>query len=295
MDGVLNIRKPSGWTSHDVVAAVRRLLNEKRIGHLGTLDPLATGVLPLAVGTATRLVEYASYDKEYAAVCLLGRTTDTFDITGKTLAETPTEGLAAEAVRKAVMDLVHVTEQEPPMVSAVKLGGRKLYELAREGITVERKPRPVRIREVEVLSVELPRATFRVVCSPGTYVRVLCRTLGEALGVGACMETLERTRVGPFLLKDSLDLDAVKNVMENGGVSGMLLPSSRLAAHFPEVQVGNDGIKALCLGQKVRTPQAPPGLVRVLNPGGRLSAVGEVGTDGMTLSPRKVFGVEGIL
>ena len=156
MIGVLNVNKPSSYTSHDVVAVVRKLLQEKQIGHLGTLDPLATGVLPLAVGNATRLVEYASYSKEYRAVCLLGKTTDSCDVTGKVLTEKPVAGLTSDQVMQAVLNLKTITEQKPPMVSAVKLGGQKLYEMARKGETVERTARPIQILEVEVLSIELP-------------------------------------------------------------------------------------------------------------------------------------------
>src|ERR1019366_1645407 len=150
MNGILNLNKPTGWTSHDVVAKVRGLIKEKQIGHLGTLDPLATGVLPLAVGLATRLIEFASYPKEYVATCLLGKTTDSCDIMGKVLIEKPTINLSAERVREEVLKLKKITEQVPPMVSAVKSGGQKLYELARKGIVVERKPRPVQIKEIEV-------------------------------------------------------------------------------------------------------------------------------------------------
>jgi len=214
MNGVLNVNKPSSFTSHDVVAVVRRLITEKQIGHLGTLDPLATGVLPLVVGTATRLVEYASFDKEYAATCLLGRTTDSYDVTGKVLEEKITAGLSKEQVEREVFNLLKITEQVPPMVSAVKQGGHKLYELARKGQMVERQPRPIRLDAVEILKIELPRVTFRVVCSAGTYVRGLCQTLGEVLGVGGCMESLERTRVGPFLLQDAISLDEIKKRME---------------------------------------------------------------------------------
>ena len=200
MNGVLNLHKPSGWTSHDVVAKVRGILKEKQIGHLGTLDPMATGVLPLAVGLATRLIEFTDFPKEYSAVCLLGKDTDSGDITGKVLAEKDASTLSVEQIRTETLRFRDLTEQIPPMVSALKQGGRKLYELAREGKTVERKPRPVKILEVEVLEVKVPRVSFRVACSAGTYVRVLCQTLGEKLGVGGCMESLQRTEGGALFL-----------------------------------------------------------------------------------------------
>ncbi|HET9870563.1 MAG TPA: pseudouridine synthase, partial [bacterium] len=155
MDGLLILDKPAGWTSHDVVAKARGLLKERQIGHLGTLDPLATGVLPLALGAATRLIEFAPHDKEYLAGCLLGRSTDSEDVTGRILGEASTDQLEEGAVREAVLALGRLTEQVPPMVSAIKKDGQKLYELARAGKTVEREPRPIRIREVEVVSLEL--------------------------------------------------------------------------------------------------------------------------------------------
>src|ERR1039458_8185752 len=157
MNGILNLNKPTGWTSHDVVAKVRGLIKEKQIGHLGTLDPLATGVLPLALGAATRLIEFASYHKQYVATCLLGKSTDSYDITGKLLAEKPLDELRMERVREEVLEFRNLTEQVPPMVSALKKDGKKLYELARQGLEVERKPRPIRISEIEVLQIELPR------------------------------------------------------------------------------------------------------------------------------------------
>jgi tRNA pseudouridine55 synthase len=291
MDGVLNVDKPSGWTSHDVVAKVRGILQEKQIGHLGTLDPLATGVLPLAVGAATRLVEYAAYDKEYVATCLLGRATDSYDVTGKTLSERATTGLAPEDVRRAVLGLGKITEQVPPMVSAVKKGGKKLYELARKGVTVEREPRPVRIGMVEMIGLDLPRVRFRVVCSAGTYVRSLCQTLGEQLEVGGCMETLERVRVGPLHLKDALSLKDLE-VRGKEDPSGVLLPASLLAGRLPEVKLEEKGLFDLCQGKKVKFP-APAGEYRISNASGRLCAIAEVTGEG-ELKPKKVFGTEGI-
>jgi tRNA pseudouridine55 synthase len=293
LHGVLIVDKPASWTSHDVVAKVRGLLHEKRIGHLGTLDPLATGVLPLAVGAATRLIEFASFDKEYLATCLLGRTTDSCDITGKVLSEKPVEGIDPGRIRREAERLKDLREQVPPMVSAVKSGGRKLYELARKGIEVERKPRPVEIKEVEVKAVEGPRAVLRVVCSAGTYVRVLCQTLGEALGVGGCMEALQRTRVGPFPLKDALGLEPLRKKVEEGGLAGILLASSRLVAHLPRIELEAGSIESLCHGKALERDGDPKGLSAVFNGEGRLCAIAE-SAGGNGLRPRKVFGAEGL-
>lgn len=301
LHGVLNIHKPASWTSHDVVGRVRRILGESQIGHLGTLDPLATGVLPLAVGTATRLIEFASYTKTYQTTCLLGKTTDSCDVTGKVLSESSAAGLSEEQVRREGMKLQALTEQIPPMVSAVKIGGKKLYELARRGMEVERQARPIRLESVEILSVQLPRVVFRVVCSPGTYVRVLCQTLGEALGVGGCMETLERTQVGPFFLAQSASLEKIQKAAEEKSFSEVLFPSSLLVGHLPEVSLDEAKMAAVCQGKSidlngdgiVSDSKSPSGLVRILNSAGRLCAIGR--REGLILKPKKVFGIEGIL
>ena len=294
MNGVMNVNKPAGWTSHDVVAKVRGLLQEKQIGHLGTLDPLATGVLPLAVGTATRLIEFSSFSKEYAATCLLGKTTDSCDVSGKILSESDVSGLAEGRIRAAVLHLKDLREQIPPMVSAVKSGGKKLYELARKGLVVERKPRPVQIEEVEVIRVEIPRVFFRVVCSAGTYVRVLCESLGEELGTGGCMERLERTRVGPFQIDQSQTLERVTLAAEGGVLSSLLLPSSLLAGHLSKLELDEKNIAELCQGKKINFPVPAPGFYRVINQEGRLCLIGEA-LELTELKPRKVFGMEGIL
>ena len=301
MNGVLNINKPSSFTSHDVVAVVRKLLQEKKIGHLGTLDPLATGVLPLAVGVATRLIEYASFSKTYRTTCLLGRTTDSCDITGKILSEKAMEGLSQEKVREETIRLQTLTEQTPPMVSALKSGGKKLYELARQGITVERKARSVRVEKIEILDLKLPRVSFRVTCSAGTYVRVLCESLGEALGVGGCMETLEREEVGPFHLNHSVTLETLQKKNETQNLEKFLLPVSLLVAHLPAVRLEAEELATFCLGKPINIRDIDPSdmelqePIRVLNAEGRLCAIGEMRFNDKTLKPNKVFGIEGLL
>jgi tRNA pseudouridine55 synthase len=292
MHGVLILNKPASWTSHDVVARVRGILQEKSVGHLGTLDPLASGVLPLVVGAATRLAEFADFDKEYEVVALLGRTTDTEDVTGRTLEERPASDLDPDAVRKAVMDLQSITEQVPPMVSAVKQDGTRLYELARQGRTVERHPRPVSIRSVEILGLELPHVSFRVVCSAGTYVRTLCRTLGETLGCGACMESLVRARVGPFSLLSAVTLEELEKRVKQGDTPGDLRNPLVLVERFPEARLGAGTLQKLCSGLAVETVLPAFEWVKVVNEAGSWSAMAR--SEGGKLSPRKVFGVEGI-
>jgi tRNA pseudouridine55 synthase len=294
LNGILNINKPPRWTSHDVVAAARRILGQKQIGHLGTLDPLATGVLPLVLGLATRLIEYASFEKEYVATCLLGKTTDTLDVTGKTLKETPVEGISRDQVQAQILALRDITEQVPPMVSAVKVKGRKLYEWARKDVIVERKPRPVRILEAEMLRLEPTRIVFRIVCSAGTYIRVLCQTLGETLGVGGCLETLERTRVGPFRIQEAYTLDDLKNQTEKGTLGPMLLSPALLVKDFPEIKLEGESLEAFCQGMEVQNPAGLEGPVKVINPHDCLCAIGEASGAGGVVKPRKVFGKEGI-
>jgi tRNA pseudouridine55 synthase len=296
MDGVLILNKPAQWTSHDVVAKVRGLLKEKQIGHLGTLDPLATGVLPLAVGAATRLIEFASHDKEYIATCLLGKTTDSEDVTGIVLSENSTAHLDLEEVRQQTLRLRTITEQIPPMVSAIKKDGKKLYELARAGKTVERSPRPIQIREMEILEVELPRVQFRVACSGGTYIRSLCRELGERLGVGGCLEKLERTQSGSFLLKNSVSIEELKKRIEEGNLSGLLRSSQSLVEKMPAITLSLESLEGFCQGRAVLAPGMGAGLFRVLNVLGRLVGIGQAdeSTPPETLKPKKVFGLDGI-
>ena len=194
--GVINIYKEPGFTSHDVVAKLRGILRQKKIGHTGTLDPAAEGVLPVCLGKGTKLCDLLTDKrKTYQAVLLLGTETDTQDMTGTILSEKPTEQLTEPAVRGAAESFVGPYMQVPPMYSALKVNGKKLYELARAGKEVERAARPVEIYDLQIDAVELPRVTMTVTCSKGTYIRTLCHDIGEKLGCGGCMEKLIRTRV----------------------------------------------------------------------------------------------------
>ncbi|HVM32316.1 MAG TPA: tRNA pseudouridine(55) synthase TruB [bacterium] len=292
MDGLLLVDKPAGWTSHDVVAKLRGLTKERQIGHLGTLDPLATGVLPLALGAATRLIEFAPHDKQYRAGCRLGMTTDSEDVTGKILAESSTDQLEEGAVREALLSLTRLTQQVPPMVSALKKGGKRLYELAREGKSVERAPRPIRVTRLEVLELRLPHVAFLVDCSGGTYVRSLCREVGEKLGVGGCLESLRRTRSGSFTLDQCQSLEELQKAAAAGNLSGHLRPAQELVAPWPAVAPGEEALRRFCQGQALAAPGAPEGPTRVVNAQGRL--VGMALVAGGALKPQKVFGMDGI-
>ncbi len=216
INGVLNIYKEAGFTSHDVVAKLRGMIKQKKIGHTGTLDPAAEGVLPVCLGNATKLCDLLTdWDKTYEAVLLLGVATDTQDTTGQVLRECPVEA-DEETLREVVLSFKGAYAQVPPMYSALKVGGKKLYELAREGKEVERAARPVHIYEIELLDVKLPRARLRVTCSKGTYIRTLCHDIGERLGCGGCMEQLLRTRVGVFTLENSLCFSKLEELLCSG-------------------------------------------------------------------------------
>ena len=208
IDGVLAVNKEAGWTSHDVVAKVRGLLGGSKVGHAGTLDPAATGLLPVLIGKGTRIAEYlVTWDKEYRAQLRLGETTDTLDATGTVLDNRPTSHLTPEAIREVIGRFRGEIQQVPPMYSAVKIDGVPLYRSARAGKTIAREARTVVIHELDVLDIADRDVTMRVMCSKGTYIRTLCADIGSALGVGGHLRTLERTRVGPLTLDRALAMD----------------------------------------------------------------------------------------
>lgn len=212
--GIINVYKEKGFTSFDVVAKSRGIFKQKKIGHTGTLDPDAEGVLPLCFGKATKVCDLLTEkNKEYRAVMLLGKVTDTQDISGIVLEEHEVNVSETE-VREAVMSFLGDIMQVPPMYSALKVNGQKLCDLAREGKTVERKARPVTIHELEILEVDLPRVTMRVECSKGTYIRTLCEDIGAKLGCGACMESLLRTKVSEFYVEDALKLSELEALVK---------------------------------------------------------------------------------
>ena len=206
MDGIVIVDKPQGWTSQDVTARLRRVFNTRRIGHGGTLDPMATGVLPVFVGRATRGVEFFEHaEKTYETVLRLGLTTDTEDITGTVLAEAPVS-VTEEHLIQTLESFRGEILQVPPMYSAIKVNGQKLYDLARKGKTVERQPRPITIHELTLLEQRENTARLRVRCSKGTYIRTLCKDIGEALGCGGCMESLRRVSAGEYTIGEAVPL-----------------------------------------------------------------------------------------
>jgi tRNA pseudouridine55 synthase len=278
MDGVLVVDKPEGLTSHDVVAAARRLLGEKRIGHTGTLDPLATGVLPLACGRATRLVRFLSAsDKDYEATILFGVTTDTLDVTGQ---ETGRSGAtpSRDALLAAMQSLEGEQTQVPPVYSAKKIGGRRAYDFARRDEPVELAAVPVRVSRLELLEFGHDRCRLSLTCSAGFYVRALVRDIGARCGTGACLEALRRTRSGDFTLEEAVPLDALQ---EGTAVETLLIPMEKLLPHFPAVTVTAEGLARVSHGQHVRPvdlagpqPSSTAEWIRLLDAGGTLVGLG---------------------
>ncbi|MGD2177255.1 MAG: tRNA pseudouridine(55) synthase TruB [Anaerolineae bacterium] len=292
--GILNIDKPSGQTSHDVVARVRALTGIRRVGHAGTLDPLATGVLVVCVGRpATRVVEYLMDEpKTYRTEAWLGATTDTFDAEGEVVSERSVE-VGRDAVEQALKRFRGLIQQIPPMYSAVKHGGKPLYRLARRGVEVEREPRRVGIHRLQLISWDPPRFTLEISCSPGTYVRVLVHDLGQELGCGAYVTGLTRLRSGGFRLEDALTLDAFAETAKEGRWPEMLCPVDRALAHrFPALHLDADKAGRLCSGQAVTgvdkgTKHAE--LARAYGPEGRFLALVAYDPAGRMWRPRKVF------
>ncbi len=222
--GVINVYKEPGFTSHDVVAKLRGILKQKKIGHTGTLDPAACGVLPVCLGQGTRIADMLTEKKKtYEAVLLLGQETDTQDTTGEVLARCPVN-VSEEEVRRTAASFIGPQKQVPPMYSALKVEGKKLYELARAGKEVERPARDIQIDELTMNWIKLPRVGMTVTCSKGTYIRTLCYDLGKALGCGGCMEKLTRTRVERFLIQDSLTLSQIETLRDENRVEEIILP-----------------------------------------------------------------------
>ena len=288
IDGVLIIKKEAGWTSHDVVAKVRRLLGGVKVGHAGTLDPAATGVLPLLIGRGTRIAEYlVEWDKEYRAVLRLGETTDTQDATGTVLTRCMTDSVTPEAIHEVVGRFHGPIEQVPPMYSAVKVGGVPLYKSARAGKTIARDARTIVIHALEVEAIQARDVTLRIVCSKGTYVRTLCADIGEALGVGGHMLALERRRVGPLTIDHALTVDEIVTRHALGRIGDDLLSLDRALGHLGIAVIDEQTVDRVRhgapvpaakilrwegVGDAVRGAQAP---IRVHDTAGRLVAIGK--------------------
>jgi tRNA pseudouridine55 synthase len=283
MAGILLLDKPMGMTSHDVVAKARKALGTREVGHAGTLDPNATGLLVLAIGAATRWLNHLPAGKSYRATLRLGLATDTEDVWGEPTAQDQGPAPEPAALRAALEGLSALTEQVPPMVSALKLDGRRLYQLAREGKTVERAPRPVSISAVRVLALRGQEADFEVDCGPGTYVRSLCVEAGRRLGRPACMTALRRLRSGPFSVEDALGVEQ----WTAAGLGPALMGASIALAHLPAKDLSEAEAADVGFGRSVAAPEGAAGTWR-LNAAGRLLALAEAAPGGR-LQPKRVF------
>lgn len=304
MIGSLIIDKPEGMTSHDVVARVRRAAATRRVGHAGTLDPFATGVLVTCIGHATRLVQFlVGRDKEYVATVKLGYATDTQDLTGKPI--TPlrsSDKVSLDNIISVLADFTGAQLQMPPMFSAKKIAGERLYRAAREGREIERKALPITVNSIELLSAldagEDGTRDFviRVRCSSGTYVRTLAHDIGARLGVGAHLAALRRTAVGHFKLKDALTLDEVERVGREGSLDGLLTSPADTLAHLPLVRLDEDGVRRVLNGREVQPPVEEVDLiqsnqlpVRLCDKTGALVAVGDYDLRLEIIKPRVVL------
>lgn len=286
-NGIIIIDKPAGWTSMDVCAKLRGILKTRKIGHAGTLDPMATGVLPVFVGQATRAVSFAeSGSKEYVATLHLGQVTNTQDTTGETLEEQPVS-VTMDELRAVLPQFTGDIEQIPPMFSAIKIGGQKLYDLARQGKTVERKPRQVTIFELAVTEQLSPADfTLRILCSKGTYVRTLCHDIGQALGCGGCMASLRRTMAAGFTLEESYTLE---DVQAQGEV--LLRDTDSLFRQHPAYHISHPRVEALCRNGNpfFVKDELPDGIYRVYGMDGTFLCLSRL-QEGTMTSIKNFFG-----
>lgn len=302
IEGVLIANKETGWTSHDVVAKVRGLLGQPKIGHAGTLDPSATGVLPLLVGRATKIAEYLiDWDKEYHAVLRLGETTDTQDASGTVLSHADPSHVTPEMIHAAISRFRGDQKQLPPMYSAIKIGGKPLYKVAREGKTIERAERTIVIHHLEATAIQGRDVTLRVVCSKGTYIRTLCEDIGKALGVGGHLLALERRRVGPLAIEQALTIAEIAQCQSRGTIQEHLISLDQLLVQLPALVVTEEQAQHVLHGAPVspmgiaRLPSSPyPVSVRLKNKAGHLLAIGTHDTRSVgPIRIRKVLSVTG--
>lgn len=295
-DGVINVYKEAGYTSHDVVAKMRGILKQKKIGHTGTLDPDAEGVLPVCLGKGTRLCDMLTdKTKTYQAVLLLGQETDTQDTSGEVLATCPVE-VSEEQIHRAVMSFVGEYGQVPPMYSALKVNGKKLYELARAGKEVERQARQVEICSIVIDKIQLPRVTMTVSCSKGTYIRTLCFDIGRVLGCGGCMEHLLRTQVERFQVKDSLTLQQIETMRDAGTLEQVIVPVEDMFLEYQKVKTLPDYDFLVHNGNQVREEQlekkesiCKDQPVRLYDSKDQFTGIYEYREDRKWFQPRKMF------
>ncbi len=292
VSGILLLDKPVGMTSNHALQAVKRLYRARKAGHTGSLDPLATGLLPLCLGEATKISAYLlDADKRYWVRVRLGTVTTTGDAEGEVVETRPVVGIDETRVRAALAAFMGPIRQLPPMYSALKHQGQRLYKLAREGVEVEREPRAVTIHAIMLLALEGEEFDMEVHCSKGTYVRTLAEDIGAALGCGAFVSALRRTGVGPYLADRMIGMPEIERRAEEGfdALDALLLPIDSAVAHWPEIKLSDDAAYYLKLGQPVLVPKAPPnGWLRLYDARGRFVGVGEIEDDGK-VAPRRLM------
>lgn len=295
VDGILVIDKPQDWTSHDVVAKVRKLTRIRRVGHTGTLDPMATGVLLLCLGKATRVVEYiVGHDKSYRATVQLGAETDTYDAQGQVVARKPVD-VSEEALRTALDRFKGKIQQVPPMYSALKRDGKKLVDLARKGIEVKREPRPVTVYKLDLLSFDVAKHAFTIDmrCSSGTYVRSLAYDLGRTLGCGAHLAALTRTAVGDVELAQALSLEDFEDAVKDGSWTSLLRPLDSALEHFPSITLSDeDAVRARHGGMLDVQNFRHSGRVRAYDSSGMLISIMRFDPVRKKLRPEKVLAAQ---
>lgn len=294
MDGILNINKPLGMTSHDVVARVRKLLKQRRVGHAGTLDPAASGVLPICVGLGTRVAEYLSESgKAYQAEIIFGVVTDTYDTEGAVLRTHDATSLTQEQLEQALPAFLGEQMQQPPRYSAIKIQGQPAYKLARAGSEIELAPRPITISQLEILAWEPPCLTLAVACSKGTYIRSLAYDLGEHVGTGAHLGGLIRTRSGPFALAESITLDQLEGAIADESVTQYLFPADAALRQYPALTLSTEQVTQVLHGNPIRTsvqaPQPASTLARIYSEEGQFLAIAQWDDQRQYWHPKKVF------
>lgn len=287
MNGILIVDKPQGWTSHDVVAKLRGIYRERRIGHSGTLDPMATGVLVVFLGRATRAVELCENDeKTYVAGLRLGTVTNTQDITGEVLRTCEVQ-VSEQELRAVIPRFLGPQQQLPPMYSAVKIQGRKLYELARKGQNVERKPRQIVIHDLKLLGRKQEDYLLEVRCSKGTYVRTLMHDMGEALGCGGCLSSLRRTAAGRFSIDEAVTLEEIQKAQAAGTHGDLVRPVDSLFSRFPALTVQGENERRMRNGGSIQWKDQPDGPYRVYGETGEFLLLGRI--EAGTLTTVKSF------
>ena len=300
--GVLNLKKKHGPTSHDMVDEMRKLLPPKtKVGHAGTLDPMAEGVLPICLGNSTKLFSYfLECQKTYRAVMLFGRVTDTQDITGKLLTESDPANITFSRAQELLNAMLGKTTQVPPMYSALKVGGKRLHALARSGMEIARERRPIEVFSIKALKMDGPQLTFDVTCSRGTYIRSICHDIGTNQGSGGCLQALTRTALGPFHLKDSVSLEDVQRYSKDKRLEDMLVSPAQALAHLPSIYVRPRAEARVLNGAIIRLEDVQQFVdlpvdtrVRILNEPGELLAVGKMVHEKKRnqgfVAPEKVF------